>query len=53
VVVSIGIVMGKMGSAYYGNGEIDHILKELGRIILLIASDAAGAGRPPSLRRRV
>ena len=53
VVISVGVMMGKIGSAYCGNSEIDRVLKELGRIILLVASDAAGAGRPPSLRGRV
>jgi hypothetical protein len=40
VVISIGVVIGKIGSVYCGNGEIDCVLKELGRIILLIAGDA-------------
>jgi len=40
VVISIGIIIGKIGSVYYGNGEIDRVLKELGRMILLIAGDA-------------
>ena len=40
MVISIGIIIGKIGSVYYGNGEIDRVLKELGRMILLIAGDA-------------
>ena len=40
VVVSVGVVIGKMGSVYCGNGEIDRVLKELGRMILLVAGDA-------------
>ena len=33
VVISIGIIIGKIGSVYCGNSEIDYISKELGRII--------------------
>ena len=40
MVISIGVVIGKIGLVYYRNGKIDHILKELGRIILLVAGDA-------------
>ena len=40
MVISVGVIMGKMGSVYYGNGEIDRVLKELGRIILLVAGNA-------------
>ena len=40
MVISIGVVIGKIGSVYCGNGEIDYVSKELGRIILLIAGDA-------------
>ena len=39
MVISIGVIIGKIGLVYCGNGEIDCILKELGRIILLIAGD--------------
>ena len=40
VVVSVGVVMGEMGSVYCGNGEIDRVSKGLGRMILLAAGDA-------------
>jgi len=40
VVISIGVIIGKIGSVYCGNSEIDRVSKELGRIILLIAGDA-------------
>jgi len=40
VVIFIGVIIGKMGLVYCGNGKIDRVLKELGRIILLVAGDA-------------
>jgi len=39
VVISIGVIIGEIGSVYCGNGKIDRVLKELVRIILLIAGD--------------
>jgi len=40
VIIFVSVMMGEIGSVYCGNGEIDHVLKELGMIILLTAGDA-------------